>query len=135
MVTRQKSLYELFADYDEERLLQILTVDRAVYRPEALAAAEMVLTARGVALPTFFPDQAAPPAGRQAQGSYQLSDLGLDASLLLLGIWGWTKLWEWTAGPNVGGALGDVAYWVLTYMFLCSVYSLRQKWRANNSRD
>ena len=134
MVNGRKSLHELFADYDEERLLRILTAERAMYRPEALAAAEWVLVRRGVAPPTFFPDPQPPaqPAGGQAraQGSYQLHDLCLDAYLFLLVVWGWTKLWEWTTGPDAGGSVGDVAYWVLTYLFLCSVYSLRRKWRA-----
>ena len=134
MLSRQKSLYELFADYDEERLLRILTEERALYRPEALAAAEKVLLNRGVAPPTFFPAPASPaprvggPA--PAEGSYEFIDLCVDALLALLVVWGWEKLWVWTEGPNGGGPLGNVAYWVLTYVFLCSAFSLRQKWRT-----
>jgi hypothetical protein len=137
VVTRRKSLYELFADYDDERLLRILTAERAMYRPEALTAAEQVLTRRGVPTPTFFPEPE-PPAqhvGPRAQNPYQFIDLWVDALLLVLVVWGWTKVWVWTEGPYGGGPLSGLAYWVLTFGFLCSVYSLRQKWRAMKWRD
>ena len=130
MLTRQKSLYELFADYDEERLLRILTEERTLYRPEALMAAEKVLMGRGVAPPTFFPDSSAQQVGGQAQGSYQFIDLCMDVLLLLLVVWGWKKLWVWTEGPYAESPFGAAAYWLLTFGFLCSVYSLRQRWRA-----
>ena len=139
MLTRQKSLYELFADYDEERLLRILTEERAMYRPEALAAAEKVLMRRGVAPPTFFPAPASPAphvgGHARAKSPYYFIDLCVDALLVLLVVWGWKTLWVWTEEPNGGGALGNVAYWVLTYGFLCSVFSMRQKWRAKKWRD
>ena len=132
MVTGQKSLYELFADYDEERLLRILTAERAMYRPEALAAAEQALIRRGVAPPTFFPEPEppAPQVGGRAKTPYQFIDLCADALLVKLVIWGWMKLWVWTEGPYAAAPLGGAAYWVLTFGFLCSVYSLRQKWRS-----
>jgi len=136
---KQKSLYELFAGYDEERLLRILTVERAMYRPEALTAAEKVLTRRGVAPPTFFPAPVSPAphvgGHARAKSPYHFIDLCVDAVLALLVVWGWKTLWAWTEAPNVGGAFGNIAYWVLTYVFLCSVYSLRRRWRVKKWRD
>ena len=134
MLTGQKSLYELFAEYDEERLLQIVTAERAMYRPEALAAAEMVLTHRGVALPTFFTEPEPPSADAAVQGPrkspYQFIDLCVDVLLVLLVVWGWKRLWAWTDELSGGGPFSTIAYWFMTYGFLCSVYSLRQRWRT-----
>ena len=139
MVAGERELYERFVDYEEEQLLRILTVERAMYRPEALAAAELVLMRRGVAPPTFFPAplSPAPHVGghARAKSHYQFIDLYVDALLVLLAVWGWMKLWVWTEGPNGGGPLGNVAYWVLTYGFLCSVFSLRQEWKAKMWRN
>ena len=145
MVAGERELYQRFAAYDEEELLRILTAERAKYRTAALAAAALVLAQRGVAPPTLFvtpgpPAVAAQPAARgpgqaRPKSSYQLIDLLVDALLALLAAWGWKKLWAWTEGPNWGGPLGDVAYWVLTFGFLCSVFSLRQRWRAMEWRD
>ena len=139
MVAGERELYERFAAYDDEELLRILTAERAKYRREALVAAHMVLVHRGVAVPTLFvepeplPTQA--PSLVRAKNSYQLIDLCVDVLLVLLAAWGWKKLWSWTEGPSEGGPLGNAAYWVLTYAFLCSVFSLRQKWRAKKWRD
>lgn len=128
----ERELYQRFADYDDEVLLRILTAERARYRTEALAAAEMVLIQRGVAPPTLFTAPEPPPAHGKARPKtpYQFIDLLVDALLLLVVGWAWNKLWLWTEAPNWGGPLGNVAYWVLTFGFLCSIYSLRQKWRA-----
>ena len=132
MLAGERELYERFADYDDEVLLSMLTAERARYRSEALAAAEMVLMHRGVAPPTFFaaPVPSASHVAWRPKTKYQFIDLLVDALLLVLTVWGWKKLWVWTEGPNWEGLLGSVAYWVLTYGFLCSVYSLRQRWRT-----
>ncbi|MBV8859068.1 MAG: hypothetical protein JOZ02_19205 [Acidobacteria bacterium] len=140
MLAGERELYQRFVAYDDEELLRILTVERAQYRSEALAAAELVLMHRGVAPPTFFHAPGptavvAPPAAPQGRGAgpgspYELPDLCVDALFFLIAAWGWKKLWDWTEAPNWGGPLGSVAYWVLTFAFLCSIYSLRRKWRA-----
>ena len=132
MAAGGRELYQRFADYDDEELLRILTVERGRYRREALVAAEMVLWQRGVATPTLFtaPEPLAAHLAARAKSPYQFIDLLVDALLLLLVVWAWKTLWVWTEEPNWGGPMGSVAYWVLTFEFLCSVYSLRQRWRT-----
>jgi hypothetical protein len=134
----ERELYERYVGYDDEELLRILTVERRKYRREALSAAEMVLRqrARGI-LPALdaAPEPPAPQAGGRARGPYQFIDLCVDALLILLAAWGWQKLWVWTEAPFWVWPLGSVAYWGLTFAFLCSVYSLRQRWRTKKWRD
>ncbi len=130
MVVDEKDLYWRFADYDDEELLRILTVERARYRDEALAAAEMVLAGRGVAPPTLFrPSEPPPPQGRaRPKSPYQVIDLIVDALLLLVVVWGLTMLHLWTRTP-AGGPLGDAAFCALGFALLCSARSLRRRWR------
>ena len=140
MLPRERELYRRFADYDDEELLRILTVERAQYRSEALAAAELVLLHRSHGAPTLSHApgppatvaQTAPQGGQGARpkSPYELPDLFVDAFLVMLAVWGWQKLWVWTEAPYWVWPLGSVAYWGLTFGFLCSVYSLRQKWRS-----
>jgi hypothetical protein len=136
VVAGERELYERFVNYEDEELLRILTVERARYRREALVAAQMALARRGVAVPTLFIEPEPPATAAQGgpmtrpKRPYQPIDLCVDALLVLLAAWGWKKLWGWTEAPYWVWPLGSVAYWVLTFGFLCSVYSLRQRWRA-----
>ena len=133
MLPGERDLYRRFAAYDDEELQRILTVERAKYRREALRAAEMVLTqrARGMTpAPDTAPVSHAPQAQARPKSPYELPDLFVDAFLVMLAVWGWKKLWVWTEAPYWVWPLGSVAYWGLTFAFLCSIYSLRRKWRS-----
>ena len=136
MVARERELYERFADYDDEELLRILTAERAKYRREALAAAEMVLTQRGVAPPTLFtaPGPPAPQAQGRQKSPYQFIDLCVDALLAALVYWALQKLWGWTQSPR-HPPQSEMAFLALAAGLLWSVISLRRKWRAKEWRD
>ncbi len=137
MFVEEKDLRRRFDAYDDEVLLRILTVERAQYRGEALAAVEAVLTRRGVPAPTFFPEPspaavAAPAAQGQAAtptSPYQFIDFCFDAVLLSLVCWAAVKLWAWTDVPS-SSIVGQVAFGVLLGQLLVSAAALRQKWRA-----
>ncbi len=135
MVAEERELYRRFAAYDDEELLRILTVERAQYRSEALAAAEIVLAQRGVATPTFF--TATEPPGvhvkKQARpkSPYQLVDLVLDALLVCLVCWALIKLWSWTmASPEF--LWHQVAFYTLAAQLVGSAIALRRRWRTKS---
>lgn len=130
---------ELFADYDEERLLQILTAERANYRGEALAAAEIVLLQRGVA-PPLAPFSAPELPATDVKGRarpkspYQLIDAAFDVLLVCLVCWAIVKLWAWTmVSPEWGWS--QFVFWLLAPQVLGSAVALRRKWRAKEWRD
>ena len=136
MLVREKELRRRFERLADDELLRVLTVERAKYRPEALAVAEMVLMHRGVAPPVHL-DALGPPAspvkGRaRAKSPYQFIDLCVDALLALLVVWALEKLGDWTETP--GHAWGHILYWALTLGLLGSVFSLREKWRTKEWR-
>ena len=138
MVAGERELYQRFADYDDERLLRILTAERAKYRSEALAAAEMVLRQRGVALPTLFtaPEPPAAPARvrTRPKSPYQLVDLVFDVLLACLVCWALVKLWSWTmAAPE--WLWHQVAFYTLAAQLVGSAVALRRRWRAKEWRD
>lgn len=136
MLATQKSLYQLYADYDDEQLLRIVTAERAMYRPEALAAAEKVLMRRGVD-PTFVPASLpalmaqVTPAGApaRAKNPYRLFDLFVD--VLLLGF-----LYLITSEMDIGSVLPEswLADGIVRLFFFASltfvVMYLRQTWRT-----
>ena len=137
MVAGERELYQRFADYDDEELLRILTAERAKYRREALAAAEVVLARRGVAPPPALSTALgppAPPARGRAKSPYQFIDLCVDALLVLLAAWAMKRLQVWTQGPGAG-LWGDITYYPLMLGVLYSAFSLRRRWRAKEWRD
>ncbi|HEX7315588.1 MAG TPA: hypothetical protein VF297_16835 [Pyrinomonadaceae bacterium] len=140
MLTGQKSLYELFAHYDEERLLRILTVERAMYRPEALTAAENILTERGVELPLIPFGMPEPPAAQATAPArptrpYQLIDAVFDILLVCLVCWAAVKLWTWTMVSPEWGGWSQFAFWLLAPQLLGSAVALRQQWRTKKWWD
>jgi hypothetical protein len=90
----QIDLYRRLAAYDDEVLWRILTVERASYRDEALAAAEMVLRHRGVTPPHVHAPEPQPAAQAEAQAHpksrYQPIDFFVD--VLLLGFLYWVTV-------------------------------------------
>ena len=143
MIPGERELYQRFAAYDDEELLRILTDERANYRSEALAAAEMVLTQRGVAPPTFFATPgplaaAGSPAtqGRAARPKppYQLIHFAFDVVLLWLVCWALAKLWSWTmSSPE--WLWNQLAFYVLASQLVGSAAALRRRWRTKEWRD
>ncbi|MFL6254623.1 MAG: hypothetical protein ACJ74T_06350 [Pyrinomonadaceae bacterium] len=132
MLPGERELYRRFAAYDDEELLRILTAERAKYRGEALAAAEMVLTQRGVAPPTLFPTPGPPTAAGTAtrpKNPYQLTHFAFDVLLLCLVCWGVGKLWAWTIATSLG-VWSQLVFYVLAAQLLGSAAALRRKWRA-----
>jgi hypothetical protein len=139
VIAGERELYQRFADYDDEELLRILTDERAQYRSEALAAAEMVLMQRGVALP-LVPFGATEPPAPHAKGQarpkspYQLIDAAFDVLLVCVVCWAIVKLWAWTmASPEWGWS--QLVFWLLAPQILSSAVALRRKWRAKEWRD
>jgi len=134
----QKNLYELYADYDDEQLLRILTAERAMYRPEALAAAEKVLMRRGVD-PTFVPApppalaaQVMPTGGRaRPKNPYRPIDFFVDVLLF-------SFLYLTTRAMDVGSVLpgswlADAAVRMLFFASLTvGVMYLRHGWRTKD---
>jgi hypothetical protein len=145
MVAGERELYQRFAVYDDEELLRILTAERAQYRREALAAAEMVLTQRGVAppaapypdLPLWPPKIEPPPAQAQRpltpKTPYQLIDLFFDVLLIGFVFWAMKKLESWALMS--GEVWGGITYGVLFIALIRSASSLRERWRAKKWRD
>ena len=135
MLVDQVELYRRFADYDDEVLWHILTVERAQYRGEALAAAEMVLRHRGVTPPAQHQGAREPPPAAQAPAParpktpYQFVDVVFDALLFGLVCWALRKLWGWTGMP-FAGLWGELAFLMLTLGLLEAAVSLRRRWRA-----
>lgn len=132
----QKNLYELYADYKDEQLLRILTAERAMYRPEALAAVEKVLMRRGVD-PTFVP---APlpahtaqvmPAGGPARSKNSYGPIDLFVDVLLFSF-----LYLITSEMDIGSVLpeswladGVVRLFFFASLTVCVMY-VRQVWRT-----
>ena len=133
-----RELYQRFADYEDDELLRILTAERAKYRSEALAAAEMVLVQRGVAPPTLF-TAPEPPAVRvrgrtRPVSPYQFVDLVFDTLLVCLVCWALVKLWSWTmAAPE--WLWHQVAFYALAAQLVGSAAALRRRWRTKEWRD
>ena len=138
MIAGERELYQRFAVYDDEALLRILTAERAQYRSEALAAAEMVLRQRGVAPPTLFtaPEPPAAPAQvrTRPKSPYQLIDLAFDVLLVCLVGWALVKLWSWTmAAPE--WLWHQVAFYTLAAQLVGSAVALRRRLRTRGWRD
>lgn len=138
MLVGERELYRRFSSYDDEELLRILTVERAQYRGEALAAAELVLTQRGVPPPMFFatPGPAAvaaapatPGGATRPKSPYHFFHFAFDVVLFALVCWALGKLWAWTIA-DMGGLWGQVAFYVMAGHLLASAAALRSKWRA-----
>jgi hypothetical protein len=140
----EKELSQRFADYTDEVLLQILTTDRAQYRPDALELAGRELTHRGLSLPltTFTVAPSPPPvqatpqvaqARKRPKSPYQFIDLLFDAALCVFAIWAVVKLVEWT------DALGEVwshfVFWAAFFGLISSMSSLRKRWRTREWWD
>jgi hypothetical protein len=136
MRATQKSLYELYADYDDERLLRILTVERAMYRPEALSAAEKVLMQRDVspplepAPPPAFTAQPMTTGGRaRPKSPYRPIDFGVDVLLF-------SFLYSTTRAMDVGSVLPEslLVDGAVRLLFIISltvgVMYLRNGWRT-----
>jgi hypothetical protein len=138
MLPGERELYQRFAAYDDEELLLILTSERALYRREALVAAEMVLMRRSMAaqlpyeLPPLPPMQMSPPvAGGPAQPTspYQAIDFVVD--VLLIGSLYWLT-WMLDIGSVIRESwLADGAIRLLLFGLLTvGVMYLRNGWRT-----
>jgi hypothetical protein len=134
----EKELYQRFVGYDDEELFRILTVERAQYRNEALAAAEMVLMQRGMPsplvpapLPAPSAQMSPPAAGGQARPKrpYQLVDLFMDALFLTLLYWVTGEMDSGSVLPESWLADGAVRLLFIASVTLIVMY-LRQVWRT-----
>ena len=134
MVAGERELYQRFADYDDEELLRILTVERAHYRGEALAAAERVLARRGVEPPPFFNAPWPPPAAHpyvkaRAKSPYEPIDLLVDALLFGFLYWVTGEMVVGSVLPESWLADGAVRLLLISLLTLGVMY-LRQAWRT-----
>lgn len=138
VVVGERELYQRFADYDDEELLRILTVERAQYRSEALAAAEIVLAQRGVATPTFFtaPEPPVVHVKNQARpkSPYLFIDLVFDLLLVCVVCWSLGKLWAWTMAP-AEWEWSQFLFYILAPQVIGSAVTLRRKWRTKKWWD
>lgn len=136
MFAGERELYQRFVAYDDEELLRILTVERAHYRSEALAAAETILVQRGVATPTFFDAPWPPPATHvnvnvkgRAKSPYKAIDLVVDALLFGFLYWVTSEMDVGSVLPESWLADGAVRLLFVSLLTLGVMY-LRQVWRT-----
>jgi hypothetical protein len=138
MFVGERELYQRFIGYDDEELFRILTVERAQYRNEALAAAERVLMQRGMnpslvpAAPSARAAQMSPPAaGGQARPKrpYQLVDLFMDALFFTFLYWVTSEMDSGSVLPESWLADGAVRLLFIASLTLIVMY-LRQVWRT-----
>jgi len=127
----ERELYQRFVKYDDEVLLRILTVERAQYRSEALAAAELVLMHRSLAPPPPLP--APEPPGAHVKGGaknpYEPIDLFVDAILFGSLYWVTGMLGEGTLLPGAT-LLDGVMRLLLSASVTVVVIYLRHGWRT-----
>ena len=134
MIPGERELYRRFAAYDDEELQRILTVERAQYRREALAAAEMVLRQRARGITPTLDTVPEPPApyvkGRpRAKSPYQFIDLCVDAVLFGSLYWVTGGLGGGTLFPGVW-LLDAVTRLLLSALVTVLVIYLRHGWRT-----
>ena len=136
MLTGERELYQRFVAYDDEELLRILTVERAKYRSEALAAAELVLTQRSLAAPPPFraPEPPRVHVKGCAQNPYEPLDLFVDAVLFGSLYWVTGKLGSGTLFPDVW-LLDAVMRLLLSASVTVVMIYLRHGWRTKEWWD